>query len=67
VNIDGLFRKPGLERLAELAQTGGLPNPDPIVGLVTSAAVLLGVDKGLNQMNRMVVLMLPILGQTMTV
>lgn len=55
MNIDRLFRKQGLARFAKLALTGGFPHTDPIVGLVAGAAVLIGVNKGLHQMNRMVV------------
>jgi len=55
VNIDIFFGEQGAPRFAELAQTGGFSHPDPIVGLIAGAAVFFGVNKGLDQMNRMMV------------
>lgn len=55
MNINILFGKQGSVRFAELTLTGGFSHTDPIIGLVAGAGVLLGVNKGLDQMNRMMV------------
>jgi hypothetical protein len=62
IEVDRLFRQECFGRLAEFSTACSFTNPDPVICSVAGPLEPLGVDKGLEKINRVMVDLIPVPG-----